>query len=81
MESINLWGLEVWKTVDVINIDLIVSMFWGIVLSRRRELIVIVRENLFVIEIFKDASHESSIFIVSDSSSIVTFTSEVIDSV
>jgi hypothetical protein len=81
VESINLWFLEVRKTVDVINVNFIISMFRGVVLTRWREFVVIIVVNRWVIEILKDARHQSSIFVISDSSSIVTFTSKVIDSI
>jgi len=81
VESVNLWVLEIWKTVDIFNINFIISMFWSIVFSRWREFVVIIVENLLIIEIRKDTRHQSSIFVISYSSSIVTFTGKVIDSI
>jgi len=81
MESINFWLLEIWKRIDVLNISFEFTMLWSIILSRRREFVIIIVENLLVVKVQQDNRHQSSIFIICDSTSIVAFTSKIVNSI
>jgi hypothetical protein len=81
MESIDFWLLEVWKRIDILNISFEFAVLWSIVLSRRREFVIIIVENLLVIEVQEDDRHQSSVFVICDSTSIVAFTSKIVNSI
>jgi len=51
METKGFWVWEVRKGINIVEISLIVSMFWSVVKSRRREFIIIIINDFIIVEL------------------------------
>jgi len=81
MESKDFWLWILRKALDIFEVSFVFCELRGKVDTWWREFVVVVVIDSLAVEIAKDDCHKSSIFVICYSTTIVTFTSQVVESI
>ena len=80
METKDLWLWVLRQTLYILDVVVVICVGRSIVDSTWRQFVGVVKDFLSVV-VFKNSHHESSVFVVSHTTSIVTFSSQILQGI